>query len=255
MKTKNHFLVLVIAVVIFPAFVLAADKAASPDKGAISIWVNPAFSGLDGLSVFVAEPYLENDPDPGVWARLEKNIKKKISTSNPQLKKLIGNSRKNDSGLPQLQIVIDNLNPDGKTDLLFRVETSLMVEFVVDRQQKQALEAKVWGLCDTARVSSAKLIPTAVSGVALKHTDEFIKKWLAANPEFNVTPPKLTPAKKPNDKDQPVQFKFVASKNSRVFHLPSCRFAGRIKPQNLISYKTRGEALKDGKRPCKRCKP
>jgi len=48
---------------------------------------------------------------------------------------------------------------------------------------------------------------------------------------------------------------FVASKNSMVFHRVGCRWAGNISDLNRVTYKTRQEAIADGKRPCKSCNP
>ena len=48
---------------------------------------------------------------------------------------------------------------------------------------------------------------------------------------------------------------YVASKRSKVFHRLDCKMAQRICPMNLTGYKTRADAVKDGKRPCKICKP
>ena len=51
------------------------------------------------------------------------------------------------------------------------------------------------------------------------------------------------------------QYEFVASKNSVVFHKPDCSSVGRISEKNLVGYKSRREAIEDGKRPCRICKP
>jgi methylphosphotriester-DNA--protein-cysteine methyltransferase len=40
-----------------------------------------------------------------------------------------------------------------------------------------------------------------------------------------------------------------------VFHRPDCEWAKKINPQNLVGFKTREDAIKSGKRPCKVCKP
>jgi hypothetical protein len=50
-------------------------------------------------------------------------------------------------------------------------------------------------------------------------------------------------------------YKYVASKNSKDFHKPGCRWAKRIKPENLVGYSSKNEAIKAGKRPCKQCNP
>jgi len=46
---------------------------------------------------------------------------------------------------------------------------------------------------------------------------------------------------------------YIASKNGKVFHKPDCRFAKRIKKK--IKFITRKEAIVQGLRPCKLCKP
>ena len=48
---------------------------------------------------------------------------------------------------------------------------------------------------------------------------------------------------------------FVASAKSKVYHRPTCRYAQRVSPSNLITFSSREEAEKEGYRPCKTCKP
>ncbi|MEM4703069.1 MAG: thermonuclease family protein [Candidatus Pacearchaeota archaeon] len=48
---------------------------------------------------------------------------------------------------------------------------------------------------------------------------------------------------------------YVASKNSNKFHKCSCSFAKKIKPENLLCFRTREEALDKGYSPCGSCKP
>ena len=51
------------------------------------------------------------------------------------------------------------------------------------------------------------------------------------------------------------EYKYAASKKSEVFHYITCFYVARIKPENLILFKTRQEAIASGRRPCKKCKP
>jgi len=46
---------------------------------------------------------------------------------------------------------------------------------------------------------------------------------------------------------------FVGSKNSNKIHLPTCSFAKRIKPENLVCFKSLDEAIKQGKQADKSC--
>ena len=54
---------------------------------------------------------------------------------------------------------------------------------------------------------------------------------------------------------QTKEWKYVASKNSRVFHRPGCGHAKRILPKNLIGFKSREEVVGSGRTPCKSCRP
>ncbi|MCL5062959.1 MAG: hypothetical protein M0Z70_08040 [Nitrospiraceae bacterium] len=48
---------------------------------------------------------------------------------------------------------------------------------------------------------------------------------------------------------------FWASKMSNKYHYPSCKWAQKINPANLIRFKTPEDAIKAGYIPCKVCKP
>ncbi len=47
----------------------------------------------------------------------------------------------------------------------------------------------------------------------------------------------------------------VGSKSSRKYHRPDCRFAQKIKPENLISFSGVEDARREGYLPCKVCNP
>lgn len=48
---------------------------------------------------------------------------------------------------------------------------------------------------------------------------------------------------------------FWASKKSNKYHYPDCKWAQKIKPENLIRLKSPEEARKLGYIPCKVCNP
>ncbi|MBI4115381.1 MAG: hypothetical protein HY447_02275 [Candidatus Omnitrophica bacterium] len=50
-------------------------------------------------------------------------------------------------------------------------------------------------------------------------------------------------------------FVFVASKNAKRYHLPTCKWVRKIKPENLISFTSESEAKRAGFSPCKVCHP
>lgn len=52
-----------------------------------------------------------------------------------------------------------------------------------------------------------------------------------------------------------VDYKYVGSKSSDKYHYPDCKWAKKISPQNLVTFKTVQEDMKAGYVPCKVCKP
>lgn len=48
---------------------------------------------------------------------------------------------------------------------------------------------------------------------------------------------------------------FWGSKNSNKYHYPTCKWAQKIKPQNLVKFNSPEEAIKAGYIPCKVCNP
>jgi len=50
------------------------------------------------------------------------------------------------------------------------------------------------------------------------------------------------------ESEAPVSYPFVASRSSTVFHRADCRWAQNIAAHNRVGYRTREEALQDGKR-------
>ena len=54
---------------------------------------------------------------------------------------------------------------------------------------------------------------------------------------------------------QTKEWKYVASRNSKVFHRPDCKWVKKISPGNLVGFKSREEAVKSGRRPCRSCEP
>jgi len=61
--------------------------------------------------------------------------------------------------------------------------------------------------------------------------------------------------KKETKKIEVQEYKYAASKKSEVFHYINCFYVAKIKPGNLILFKTHEEAIASGRRPCKKCKP
>jgi len=50
-------------------------------------------------------------------------------------------------------------------------------------------------------------------------------------------------------------YKYVGSAKSDKYHYPTCEWAKKIKPENLVTFKSAKEAQDAGYVPCKVCKP
>lgn len=95
-----------------------------------------------------------------------------------------------------------------------------------------ALEARVNRLESDVALLQSKIDNVAASNSA--------KNDLQAEKEF----------KNPESEEN-----FVASRNSDKFHNLSCSSANRISAENIVGYRSREQAIEDGKVPCKRCNP
>jgi methylphosphotriester-DNA--protein-cysteine methyltransferase len=50
-------------------------------------------------------------------------------------------------------------------------------------------------------------------------------------------------------------YKYVGSSKSNKYHYPTCEWALKIHPDNLVTFKSAKEALDAGYVPCKVCRP
>jgi hypothetical protein len=135
-----------------------------------------------------------------------------------------------------------------------RFFTTLVGIFVV------VLLVSVAGCTSSTSVSPS---PTAAPSVATA-TPTVAKQAQASSTPTPTAMPTSTPA--PTSKPQPSQTSptpsslqytgpFVGSKNSNVYHIPSCFEAQKIKPQNLVTFPNAKAAQAAGYRPCEVCKP
>ncbi|HPX92659.1 MAG TPA: Ada metal-binding domain-containing protein [Bacillota bacterium] len=75
-----------------------------------------------------------------------------------------------------------------------------------------------------------------------------------------TSPPTTTPTTtekttKTTHSTTPIDHPYVASQNSKVFHLKTCGHVNQIKEHNRVYFQTREEAVQSGREPCQHCKP
>jgi len=259
MKTEKYYLILatVAAILCVPALG-EADLPRGPDVTLLGR-ANPTLAGIEDFYVFIVRPSPEPNKDGLVFEELRRKVEHKLEEAGVKYVK------PRSIPTPELRIYIDMLKLLDSQKYVFRIQTSLARKVILPEQQKVSLKADVWKMGPTMQAVSVESMPAKVTDVVLEQAEAFIHAYLAANPQSGQSSKARTgsvvsltaqkePAK-PARSAAVAKYKYVASKNSKVFHKPECHWAKRIKPENLVGYSSRDEAIKAGKRPCKICKP
>lgn len=282
MKTKKHYFILAVVTGILCVPALGEIRLPLPeDRRPILIGkANPALAGIEKLYVVIVPPDTEPKKDGLVWKELDKLVRDKLKNAgitiaeddvdkiNPDLAKFLKkklNSVRNlkfrSVNIPELRVDIEMLKLKGSQQYVFRIQIALSRLVYLAKDSSWSIKADVWKTGSPMQAISVKNMPAVVTDVVLEQVDAFIAAYCAANPpgarpsapnDITVKPEKLT---KPDAKRAVAEYKYVASKNSKVFHKPDCRWVKRIKPANLVGYNSRNEAIEAGKRPCKTCNP
>ena len=246
MKAEKSYLVLVAVTAILCVPALAKRP-------------NQTLEGIDNLFVTIIHP--DEEPNGLVWETLKAEV----------------NSRLNKAGIkvftpepgvmyklpiwPELKICVDMLKVEQSQQYVFHIQTLLAKNIYLQVKPVLRLKADVWKSGAIMRAVSIRDMPAKVTDVVLGQVEAFIAAYLAANPKGvqptdanDIAVIKNEPPSRAV-KSTPAEYKYVASKNSKVFHRPQCSSVKRISPKNLVGYSSRDEAIKAGKRPCKLCKP
>jgi len=82
----------------------------------------------------------------------------------------------------------------------------------------------------------------------------WVKPTAATAPSAPTPPPARPPPAPAKSSAAPSASGYAASKSSKKFHTAGCDAVGKIKPENLVTFKTREEAA-SGREPAKDCNP
>jgi hypothetical protein len=273
MKTKNNLLLPIVLVAIMCSSVLA-------DSGLMSI---------RELSVTI---YLRIRPQSGrlMQDELHALVKNKLEQAGIKITPKFGGkglppAPRTGRDIPSFWVYTDILNLDEPEQYIFHVRTCLTTKKVFLAEGARVytegddwiltaplgnirrIEVDVWKWKENAvmQAASPQNMPAKVTKAVLEQVDAFIKAYRAANlsdkhpADANniaiVLPAVSSRQVRPPVKQPAPEHKFVAFKNSKVFHKSNCSSIKRIKPGNLVTYSTRQQATEAGKRPCKRCEP
>jgi hypothetical protein len=281
MKTEKYYLFIAIVIGILCVPTLGEVEIIPP--GTLLGQAEPALKGIRQLYIVVHSP-TNVAPVSGISFReIENTVKEKIeeagiTIAESDVNKLEPNSvgarlakridpanvknlRFMDARTPELQVEIDTLHVKDSNQVVFYVKTSLARLVYLGKDNQFGFKTDVWRSEAVMRAVLAEGMPAAVTSTVLEQVEAFIHAYMAANPpgkqdsDANDIGNAAEDQLKPVAESTPAEYKYVASKNGKVFHKPDCIWVQRIKPENLVGYNSRDEAINAGKRPCKQCKP
>jgi hypothetical protein len=253
MKAKNYCLILSTVTAILCVPVFSKVEVLERHEPVLLGKANQALAGIDKLCVVITQVGAEPNEDGLNRKELEARVINKLKECGIKIIPGIAGDILN---IPELRINIDMLKLKDLQQYVFRIQTSLATKVSLPGELTLCIKADVWKTEPAMQPVPVKDMPAAVTDVVLEQVDAFIHAYLAANqPGTGVSDVNTASVIAATKRAGPAEYRFVASKNSNVFHWPDCSSAKRIKPANLVAYSSREETLKAGKRPCKRCKP
>jgi hypothetical protein len=167
-------------------------------------------------------------------------------------------------GRCRLRVMVKVYKPPHMETLIYNLKVDFLQTVTLERNPEMKIDATTWELTWFAH-GSKKSLAEAISQNLKVLTASFVRDYRAANPKdagsADADGTDNGSASVPKRRDLPKSASaanrhgFIASKASGVFHRADCRWALNISDENLVSFKSRDEAAKAGKRPCKTCNP
>jgi hypothetical protein len=273
MKNRKYCLSIAFVIGILSTAVLGEVKPASPvprelppseDEPFLLAQPNPTLTGIRQLYIVILPPDAEPNKNSLVWKNLEAAVENKISQSGIKITQAIQHEHILRSlAIPELRIDINMLKIVESQQYVFHIETSLAKKAYLTKDSSQCVKVDLWKTEPTMRAVSAQSMPTSVTSAVLEQVEGFIHAYLAANPPnkrpsgsdandiSTAAKEQVEPAAEPAQ----VEYKYLASKTSKLFHKSNCIWVKQIKPENLVGYSSRKEAINADRKPCKQCNP
>ena len=256
-STKYRFTLITITIILCLSVSSTAEMSRTLKANLIG-QPNPALVEIEKVHIIIVPSSTGPAKDGLLWKQLQTELENKLQSANL---KIVPLKERISPEIPELKINIDVLKLADNQKYVFRIQTSLARPVRLAKEPTLLFKADVWKINSTIQAVSIPDAPAKITDTVLQQAEAFIHSYLAANPKpsqpadannLSVTSQTID---KPVNQSQPNQYKYVASRYSPVFHRPNCPWAKKIKPENLVGYKTREQAIKQGKRPCKVCKP
>lgn len=222
---------------------------------------HPALVGIDGFRAIL----FRSGADPGAdgldWTQLKADVTGELHQANI---KLIAGTTEGIVNIPELRVYVNLLKLEDSQQYVFRIQTSVARSVCLKAQDNPVFKADLWTLNPIFEAVSVDDMPAKMTEVVLGQIKTFVRAYRIANPLGQSSPDSgmreagsaTSQSQTETDTSLPTAgYAYVASNNSDIFHKPECRWAKNISPENLVTYRNREQAVKDGKRPCRWCKP
>ncbi len=251
MKAMKYNLITIVVTAIFCVPTIGLEEPTlNNERVLLTSRPDPALAGIDKLNIAILRSNIEPNVDGLNWAELETKIIDKLNKADVNLISGVSDSI---PSIPELRIYTNALKLEDSKQYVFHIQTSLARVVRLAEGQSPVFKVNLWQANPVMHAVSEEDMTAEVTNLVLEQVDFFIHAYQAANPPGQQTT--LEKQTEPSDESAVAEHKYVASKSSNIFHKPECRWAKNISPENLVEYKSRDEAIKAGKRPCKSCKP
>ena len=263
MKIKTYYLILAIASgLFFSSSPGRAEQSPSGEKPLLINQPHPALAGIDKLHVAVLRYGTTPDKDVPVFKQLEVTVREKLQQAGIESDTTTADKILN---IPELRIYVSTLRLEDSQRCVFSIRTALARGVCLKNERNPVFKADIWQTTPAMQAVTAEGMSAKVADIVLQQVEDFINIYKTTNPTgTKPSDAKTSEADSLNNQDKQIEtdvnpaatgYLYVASKSRNVFHKPDCRWAKNISPENLVTYKSKDEAIKAGKRPCKTCNP
>lgn len=269
MKHTKYYLILSVLIVVLSVPAMPRTELPpfrEPQPGLIAR-PHPELGRIDMLHVTIVPSGAKTNKQDPLWKDLKAKVESSLDVAGIDV--IAPSAAGSQFRIPELRIHAEMLKLEDSNQYIFMIQTSLSRMVYLDLPPQRAsdmppklyVKADLWKKSSPMKVAAAQHTLAAITDVVLHQTEAFVATWTAANPPDKQTSDARVVAiipEKPTDapvESLPAKYPYLASKNSKVFHVPNCRSAKRISPENRVLYESRNEAVNDAKRPCKLCKP
>jgi hypothetical protein len=267
MKTQNYRLICGVLVVILSVTAsVRPEPIRETEEHTLLGNANPFLTGIDKLYAVILPLDVQSNNQSSLWQQLQLKLEQKLNKAGIKVVSVpVFDSGLRAYDIPELRVYIDMLKSAGSQQYVFRIQTSLARAVCLTEKQSLLFKADVWRVAPSMQVVSEESMSKTVTDVVLEQLEAFIHAYLVANQQSSQasegqkkdTAPRTTRKERaePAVKTPTARFSYIASKNSKVFHNSQCQWAEKIRPENLVGYNSRDEAVRAGRRPCKTCNP